>query len=166
MWAIAQACQVSAHQLLVLYWLFKGTWGCTAMRYLAPRCIGSTGPKMADNAGAEMVLPCRKCPPPPLEFAETERLPWTEWPKPEEIKQNRKPFEAIVISDNKDENWTEEDEILVEAIRYVVTCTRGTACRYPTEGSSKNSREKKRYSATMVNYIPKEERFVCKDCSI
>ena len=46
---------------------------CTVMRYLAPRCIGSAGPKTADNAGAEMVLPCRKWP--PLEFAEVEQLP-------------------------------------------------------------------------------------------
>ena len=43
------------------------------MRYLAPRRIGSAGPKTADNAGAEVVPPCQKWP--PLEFAEVERLP-------------------------------------------------------------------------------------------
>ena len=42
------------------------------MWYLAPRRIGSAGPKTADNAGADMVPPCRKWP--PLEFAEVERL--------------------------------------------------------------------------------------------
>ena len=45
------------------------------------------------------------------------------------------------MSETKDENQTEEDEILVEAIRYVVACSRDTACRYPVEGSSKNSQE-------------------------
>ena len=42
----------------------------SVMRYLAPRRIGSAGPKTADNAGAEMVPPRRKWP--PLEFAEVE----------------------------------------------------------------------------------------------
>ena len=104
------------------------------MQYLAPHRIGSTGPKMADNVGAEMVPPCRQWP--PLELAEKEQPPWTEWSKQEEIEQTRKQF-GVIMSEAKDENWTEE----AEAIQYVGACSRGTACRYSAEGSSKNSQE-------------------------
>ena len=60
------------------------------------------------------------------------------------------------MSETKDENQTEEDEILVEAIRYVV------ACHYPAEGSSKNSQEsikdlRRRWS---IIYRKKSDSFV------
>ena len=45
------------------------------------------------------------------------------------------------MSETKDENRTEEDEILVEAIQYAVACSQDTACRYPAKESSKNSQE-------------------------
>ena len=41
------------------------------------------------------------------------------------------------MSEAKDEDRTEE----VKVIQYVGACSRGTACRYPAEGSSKNSLE-------------------------
>ena len=46
--------QVSFRGVEAVSCIFHGI----VMRYLAPRCIGSAGPKTADNVGAEMVLPC------------------------------------------------------------------------------------------------------------
>ena len=82
-------------------------------------------------------------------------------------RTNRKHFEAIVMSETKDENRIGEDEILAETIRYVVARSRGIACRYPAEENSKNSQESiKDLHRRWVNYVSKEERFVCENCSI
>ena len=79
------------------------------------------------------------------------------------IEQNQKQFEAIVMS--KYENQTEEDEILVKAIQYVVACSQDTACAILWGKLQELTREYKR-SSSMVKYLLKEEQFDCVDCSI